>query len=759
LFLRDPDLLYLSTPDAGSLNGILLVNDYPLLQQNQLWSRASSEKDALEEKHRNSLVTFSSAGQEAQYNAFLRMLEKAESRDLSASLLEWNWPAGQPRPNEPGVVPTHERPLWLTTIGTTGHFPLAILNDQSIDQGSLNLRTLEVGRPSHASMILWICFAMLASLHMLGLSFPNALPRSLASDFDLGDTSDPLITSKALCHLLILATLGLVQVILGSSYVYFRHYLPIYHWLAWLVFLISLAIVATSAVVVATGVVLPWKHSLVQDPFRKKKRVSIARPLIGGAICLLTFGGVGALWTLSVFQNKFTSAFLQFRDLKPGSSVAPCLPMALLLLVTYLGAWAYLRRITCWGHWRPPLPRLNLDEVFPSNFEKRAGGIDKCIVAFLATPGWTVAFLFLFGLGLLSFLLRANMELMEAAPVRWAAKILLGLAFFTLTLNWFRFINIWFLLRSILNGLERLPIRHAFERMPREKSMPIWQWGSDYSTLASTEGVERLRALLQIDATVVDPISVADVKSRIAALGRFESRTKGIWTLLAAPLRKPQPELMELPQAVGGARMLVSVQGSGYWNDVPVTDRLGRMLIEARDSMIVVVDQLIEFLSADYWRRGSDGSEDDPSEDKKVPKPELRIFWLAEDLVALRYYMYIRYVVTELRSLLFCVVLAFTLLFLAFHTYTFRADQAIDWSFLVLFLTLGGGVTMVLYQMELDPILSHLGGGKPGEVGLSFYVDLLKYGALPVLTIISSQVPAVSNVLLKWVQPAVQSLH
>jgi hypothetical protein len=115
--------------------------------------------------------------------------------------------------------------------------------------------------------------------------------------------------------------------------------------------------------------------------------------------------------------------------------------------------------------------------------------------------------------------------------------------------------------------------------------------------------------------------------------------------------------------------------------------------------------------------------------------------------------------VAELRNLLFFVAMAFSLLFLAFHAYAFRADQAIDWSFMALFLVLGTGVTVVLYQMELDPILSHFGGTQAGEVGWSFYLNLLKYGAVPFLTIIGSQVPAVSNLLLRWVQPTLQSLR
>jgi hypothetical protein len=253
---------------------------------------------------------------------------------------------------------------------------------------------------------------------------------------------------------------------------------------------------------------------------------------------------------------------------------------------------------------------------------------------------------------------------------------------------------------------------------------------------------------------VVDVLSVAHLKSKISHLGKFEGRRKGIWELLVLLLRKPQPALIELAMAAGGSRTVVVKGGRSGLVSKSVPNRLGGLLFGARSAMLEVVNQLISFLSPHYWRRGSDGSKEEGP-----PKPELRAFVLAEDLVAMRYYTYIRYVVTELRNLLFFVAMAFSLLFLAFHAYAFRADQAIDWSFMALFLVLGTGVTVVLYQMELDPILSHFGGTQAGEVGWSFYLNLLKYGAVPFLTIIGSQVPAVSNLLLRWVQPTLQSLR
>ena len=167
---------------------------------------------------------------------------------------------------------------------------------------------------------------------------------------------------------------------------------------------------------------------------------------------------------------------------------------------------------------------------------------------------------------------------------------------------------------------------------------------------------------------------------------------------------------------------------------------------------------LINVLSArllkEYWGRGSSAAK----QDQEPPSADLK-YLLAEDIVALPFYGYIREVMSELRNILFYLGIAVSLLFAAFHTYAFRADQSIDWWFFGLFAFMGAGIVFVIAQMERNALLSRLSDGTPGELGAGFYVQLLKYGAVPVLTIFGSQVPSISNVLLKWVQPALEALH
>jgi hypothetical protein len=72
---------------------------------------------------------------------------------------------------------------------------------------------------------------------------------------------------------------------------------------------------------------------------------------------------------------------------------------------------------------------------------------------------------------------------------------------------------------------------------------------------------------------------------------------------------------------------------------------------------------------------------------------------------------------------------------------------------------MGLGIVFVVAQVERNALVSRLSDRTPGELGGKFYLQLLKYGTVPILTIFGSQVPFISNVVLKWVQPALEALH
>jgi len=725
LFLRDPDLLYLRTPDVATLNGTLLVSDNPLIPQNQFWSSPRGNDQSR-------LITFPSAVEEDQYNAFVRLLEEDNLAppNKTMKLLEWGWPAGVSADNNASHPGEKPRPLWLATMGTAAHYPVKILNYWDVNRPALALHSLNVGGLQYAPLALWVSFAMLGILHVCGLKFHQAVPSALKTDFDLTDNRDTVTLVKVACHLMAILTIALAQMILGSSYLFFYDS-------GWSYRLIACGVALVTAFLLgAVGMQVRMLHLLQ----RQQKQLAVPDEGAGIVDATKLFGytlasvfivvGSGIAWLGVTMRYRFENAFLHFRDLNLTSGVALALPIASVLMVMYFGIWAYLRRLGYWEHRYVAMCNLKLDQVIRRDLCGDIGAIDKCLLGPLENGSWMTGFGLTLAACVLTFRPWATLDIVEPFQVWWFVLFFLGLALGTLLLNWFRFINIWVHLRNILEHLENLPIRTAFGRLPREKSLPILQWGEARNTFLLRQTLDRLRALAVADASEENVKLVAQFESKMDALMKC-----GV----------VETEVVEYKNVVGGAPRSTLRGFSRSRQDV---------LCDAREEMTRVTEVLSARLLEEYWKRGSSGAKED-----QKPQPADLKFVLAEDIVALPFYAYIRRVLNELRNILFFLGVAVSLLFAAFHTYAFRADQAIDWWFFGLFAFLGGGIVLIIAQMERNALLSRLSDGTPGELGTRFYVQLLKYGTIPFLTIFGSQVPSISNLVLKWVQPALEALH
>jgi hypothetical protein len=77
----------------------------------------------------------------------------------------------------------------------------------------------------------------------------------------------------------------------------------------------------------------------------------------------------------------------------------------------------------------------------------------------------------------------------------------------------------------------------------------------------------------------------------------------------------------------------------------------------------------------------------------------------------------------------------------------------------LIFIALGVPIVITFAQMDKDAILSRLSDTEPGKLDSAFYVRLVSYGALPLLTVLASQFPSIGRFLFSWVQPAIETLH
>ena len=117
------------------------------------------------------------------------------------------------------------------------------------------------------------------------------------------------------------------------------------------------------------------------------------------------------------------------------------------------------------------------------------------------------------------------------------------------------------------------------------------------------------------------------------------------------------------------------------------------------------------------------------------------------------------YCVRQIRNLILFLSLGFLLLVISMNAYDYQSPQFIGRALLILFLFIGAVTLTCLTRMERDPILSRISGTTPGKLDTESYVKLIGYGALPVLSLLASQFPSISNFLYSWIAPTLQARH
>ena len=480
-------------------------------------------------------------------------------------------------------------------------------------------------------------------------------------------------------------------------------------------------------------------------------------------IALLVAGMLA--WCVSLLPDP-TNRFFHWRNLNLTSGVAPVIPIVILLMTIYLGIWVHLRRISWWEYGSIQLPDDPMDDIFPSDCTSQVQSIDLWMLRVPPKP-WGRILAVMWVTGVVVLRPWTTLGMLEPIWIRWSVIFWLSVAFLLLSANWLRFLAIWREVQGILSKLEQLPLRAAFSRLPRDGPLSITGWsGPTKSFLPTRKAVETLRALESADPDLDRSV---DKETRQAV---FDTIAEWMNEGIVQPVEQTQ----ELKPAVGGPgdavathtrvenkpQLQQSVRTSpknGETEDSAAKQK--ERLHKMRRAMTRLLHQLIPYLrkywkQSETWHTGMKLVADQKRRETDSPNHR---FELAEDLIVLRYYSYIRYVCTEARNVLFFLVLAFVLLFAALHSYPFRAGRAIDLWFIVLFLVMGTGIVIVLLQLERNALLSNLQQTKANKVGKNFYFDVLKYGAIPLLTLIGSQVPSISNFLLRWIQPNLEAFR
>lgn len=367
-------------------------------------------------------------------------------------------------------------------------------------------------------------------------------------------------------------------------------------------------------------------------------------------------------------------------------------------------------------------------------------------------------------------------------------ELLITVLFFPLIMvalsGWFRVILIWgSLSRGLLEPLERMPIRFAFTRykgggwmsMLRQKGLHIRWRDMGRSTEAIRQLVhhpelkeakhndllEKLNNEYEVINARIHELfqsihSAGKAKSVLSTPAPAQAVTahagNDTETLAASLDRAKQNEspcpsecLWDVPTSSADLCSIFHIeQGYARFCTILIDNFLNKYWDDERTGLVEEVNV----------RKEQADQKDKQKDEADAKEPSL--VEVAEELLVVRYVALIRSVLINIRYLMLFVSTAFVLALIAWNSYPFQPHAFIDWCFTILLALLTLGFVWVFAQMHRNAILSRITDTTANELGWEFYLRLITFGAVPVLTWLAYQFPEIGGLLYKIVQPGLQ---
>ena len=134
-------------------------------------------------------------------------------------------------------------------------------------------------------------------------------------------------------------------------------------------------------------------------------------------------------------------------------------------------------------------------------------------------------------------------------------------------------------------------------------------------------------------------------------------------------------------------------------------------------------------------------------------------YLLQQEFVAMRFVLYVRYAMLQLRNLLTFITFGFVLLALSLGSYPFGAPHIIALFLSFSLVAIGAPVILAFVQMGRDATLSRITDTRAGKLDWEFYLRTASFVVLPLLTVIVTHFPSMGQYVSSWIQPALNALH
>ncbi len=451
-----------------------------------------------------------------------------------------------------------------------------------------------------------------------------------------------------------------------------------------------------------------------------------------------------------------------YRYIHLTSGVSPLLPFLCLLAGGLWWAWFSLNGLALVDKRRPQLPN---DEDLPtaappehtaaSVTRSRSRPLSEMSAEKLVHVAQPAALdlrvyapaLAILGVTLLAFDRFHPLLSLETGHFEWIYAVSLAIVTFALFCTLFRLLVIWQESHKILTYLDLFPLRRAFAEL-HFAWQPIWRFGGgrwqDLYRLISRqlETLEHLKPLLRKDNGVAAGVLLRGIEATAQQQDELYQR----YAALSSPGSK-DPNAKEPGRSDYLMNQYQLLQKSiAYTCAAALTYLQPRW----RDSEGLIMCEV----GSDDDTKGVTVVCGDKKDDSEPSLPTR----LAERFVALVYLNFILTILLRMKTLAMTAGGLYVFLLLSVNSYPFEPKIALRSIAILMLILVVGVVGYVFAQIHRDSILSLVTQTKPGELGIAFWLRMGTFVALPLLSLLVSQFPALNNVVFSWLEPAVDAL-
>jgi hypothetical protein len=481
--------------------------------------------------------------------------------------------------------------------------------------------------------------------------------------------------------------------------------------------------------------------------------------------CVATLAVLGWWWFAS---GADLSAM---RCLKLSSGVSPLLPVVLLLLGGLWGSWYSLSGASLVGPRGPTLP-----SAAPRNEEEEriAKGLHPLLAESQAAlrhymnpsrvdPASVVAALLVL-LGSATFFGFTPFRTLEGKGYELTLASLVAVMLSFQIAGAVRLNGMWARLRRLLQSLNLFHLASGFKALSGFCWAPLWRLGPGNGLI--------LRKLVRQQVETADRIDTLHIEE----FGDFEEK-----------LDNPKKTILEVwRKAEQNSIQSISWRGDTlkrWLSKISEQGKLENQLLDSYSQLRTLLAE-VTFRALVCVSKHSAGSPhetvDEESPEKSVARAIVPLQLLpataeekqaactkegsaerlraCEELIALLYTNFIIVVLIRIRTLIVSIGGMYIFLLLALSIYPFQPQLGIRFSLMMLLAGIVFVVGMVYAQMHRDTILSYITDTRPGELGADFWIQIITFVALPLLSLVASQFPEIRSGLTTWIEPALKAL-